>query len=98
MKDRANRGIRTINDGYRSLVAAIILQAMNDYRYNKNYRPQVTRFFNSKWGKYLIESMDLCSEKIINTLKSYQEVTKNAGKNQPATLCQKQKRREPRTG
>lgn len=98
MKDRLKRGIKTIDDGYRSLAAAIILQAINDYKYNKTYRPSVVRFFRSHWGQFLIDSLGLCSEKIFNTLKLNQEVTKNAGKNQPATICKKQKRREPRTG
>ena len=59
--------------GYRDLAYAIVQQAVDDYRENKNDKREVarlTRFFKSKWCKELLTGASITSEEILAKLES----------------------------
>lgn len=59
---------------YAELAAAIIEQALKDFKKDDKYRSEVIRFIKSDWFKSL---SNLDSKRLINMLKEYERNEKN---------------------
>ena len=59
---------------YAELAAAIIEQALKDFKNDEKYRSEVIRFINSDWFKSL---SNLDSKQLIKLLKEYEKNEKN---------------------
>ena len=59
---------------YAELAAAIIEQALKDFKTDEKYRSEVIRFIKSDWFKTLSH---LDSERLIKMLKEYERNEKN---------------------
>ena len=59
---------------YAELAAAIVEQALQDFKKDEKYRSEVIRFIKSDWFKTLSQ---LDSERILQFLKEYERNEKN---------------------
>ena len=59
-----------MNEGYRMLAAAVILQAIKDWSEFPGMRGGISRFLASEWGETLCGYVKLDSKVILNKLKS----------------------------
>ena len=59
---------------YAELAAAIIEQALKDFKTDEKYRSEVIRFIKSDWSKSL---SNLDSKALVNRLKEYERNEKN---------------------
>ena len=59
---------------YAELAAAIIEQALKDFKTDEKYRPEVIRFIKSDWFKSL---SNLDSKALVKRLKEYERNEKN---------------------
>ena len=64
---------------YAELAAAIVEQALQDFKKDEKYRSEVIRFIKSDWFKTLSQ---LDSERILQFLKEYEHNERNEQTNQ----------------
>lgn len=57
------------NQDVRSLVSAILLQAVTDYK-NEQYKEEVTEFLQSNYGKTLCDTVDLNPDWVLKQLEN----------------------------
>jgi hypothetical protein len=60
----------------RDFVSAIIYRALFDWQFESR-RKEIADFFNSAWGKYLCELINLDAETILRRLKAGKIVIRN---------------------
>ncbi len=55
--------------GIRHLAAAVVLRAVKDYKDPKR-QPEVTAFFTSRWGRCILDALDIGERELRGVLHS----------------------------